>query len=185
MPVTCKPHFPNTDNLPERRALCCSWKITSHVLSLLDTRCLPQLLAFCLAPPLQLPGNSQVCLTHYKRGCLPLLSLLLSCSSLPAVSPLSPVSSPFFPHAHDCLYFSSTLLLLFLCPTTLSTPLQMPWINSILYYTLMWLVPQGGRDVSAWAHWGTPFPHTSIEHNPPLILFINITPTAQDVLDYT
>lgn len=30
----------------------------------------------------------------------------------------------------------------------------MPWLNSILYYTVL----------SAWAHWGTPSPHTQIEH---------------------
>jgi hypothetical protein len=39
--------------------------------------------------------------------------------------------------------------------STPSTPLPMPWINSILYYVAG---TSGGRDASAWAQWGTPSP---------------------------
>jgi hypothetical protein len=42
-------------------------------------------LSFRLGSAPQLPGNNQMCLIHYKRGCLPPLHslLLASCSSLP------------------------------------------------------------------------------------------------------
>ena len=54
------------------------------------------------------------------------------------------------------LYFSTfSLSLPFYVSTTLFTPLSIPWINSMLYYT------SGGRDALAWAHWDIPFPHTS------------------------
>jgi hypothetical protein len=59
---------------------------------------------------------------------------------------------------------------------TLLTPLPMSWINSILYYTIVWLVPQEeGMPQPAEA---PPFPiphYTSIEHIPPLYLFMNTT----------
>ena len=86
-------------------------------------------LAFCLGSAPQLPGNSQVCLTHYKRGCSPLplaLAFLLLPLLLP--TPNSPLSTCSWP---------------FSVSTTLSTPFPMPWINSILYYTIVWLDPQG------------------------------------------
>ena len=62
-----------------------------------------QMLAFCLGSAPQLPGNSQVCLTHYKRGCSPLLSLLLSSplalAPLPSI-PSLPILLPLSPCAH-------------------------------------------------------------------------------------
>ncbi|EDL06569.1 mCG53458, partial [Mus musculus] len=71
------------------------------------------LLAFCPNSSPQLPGNSQVGLAHYKRGCSPSLSLCLSLSCL--LSFLSclllscSLSLPIpFPHLHvvmSGLYF--------------------------------------------------------------------------------
>jgi hypothetical protein len=72
-------------------------------------------------PAPQLPGNSQVCSStqlpcwqhqgspaHYKRSCLPLLTLLFS-YSLASLLPSCSASSPSFPHSpHGCpllLYF--------------------------------------------------------------------------------
>ena len=94
------------------------------------------LLAFCLGSAPQLPGNSQVCLTHYKRGCLP---PLLSCLLAPALSSCPTPPPPHSPHLSLSLHmlmaslYSSTLFLslsLFLSSfsdsTTLSTPLPMP-----------------------------------------------------------
>jgi hypothetical protein len=55
-------------------------------------------LAFCLSSTPQLPGNSQVGLTHYKRGCLPprpSLALLGSSLSSPILIPLL-----LSPHGH-------------------------------------------------------------------------------------
>ena len=62
--------------------------------------CVWVMLAFHLGSTQQLLGNSQVYLIHYKRGYLPLLTLLLSCSCsvlllllpypLPTPLPLSP-----------------------------------------------------------------------------------------------
>jgi hypothetical protein len=42
------------------------------------------------------------------------------------------------------LYFSTlSFSLPFSASATLLTPLPMPWINSILYHTFLWLVSQG------------------------------------------
>jgi hypothetical protein len=87
----------------------------------------------CSSP--QLPGNSQVGLTHSSLSCL-----LPSCFSLLLhLSPHSLSSS-----LHIVMIYSSTLFLSlpFSSSTILLTPLPMPWVNSILYYTLVWLVPQ-------------------------------------------
>jgi hypothetical protein len=54
------------------------------------------LLAFCLSSTPQLPGNSQVCLTQYKRGCF-LAFLLLLCPLNPSPS-LSILLQPRLPH---------------------------------------------------------------------------------------
>ena len=88
-------------------------------------------LAFCLGSIPQLPGNSQVCLTHYKKGCLPLLSLLLSCILYPALSPCpfllslhSPLPSLLYVLIADLLLYS--LSLPFSVSTTVSTPFPMP-----------------------------------------------------------
>ena len=115
------------------------------------------LLVLCLGSASQLPGNSQVCLTWYKRGCLPLLSLLLFCPSLPI--PLLLLSS----HAHGQLLLLYSLpLSAFLClyyPLN-SLPHALNQLSSILYHCVAG--PSGGRDTSAWAHRGTPFPHTGL-----------------------
>jgi hypothetical protein len=54
--------------------------------SLCECICVP-LLALLLGSVQQLPGNSQVCLTHYKRGCLP---PPLSLTLLFSLTPFSP-----------------------------------------------------------------------------------------------
>jgi hypothetical protein len=143
------------------------------------------MLAFCLgsAAP-QLPGNSQLCLTRYKRGCLPpLYSFLLSC--FPSVFLPPPLLSPFLSpslssHAHGwplLLYSSTSLLFLsaFLC---LYYPLNSPphalnKLYSILYHCVS--CPSRGRDASAWAHGGTPSRTsdcTSTKHIPSLLIFL-------------
>ena len=70
-------------------------------------------LVFGLSPTPQLPGNSQVGLTHYKKGYLPLLPLLPSCSSFLALT-LSPGPFPIpFPsplHVLMASLYSSTSL---------------------------------------------------------------------------
>jgi len=92
------------------------------------------LLAFCLSSAPLLPGNSQVYLTHYKRGCL---SPPLSRSSLLALT-LSPFPSFLCPCAHGgplLLYSLSLSLSAFPC---LYYPLDSPpqalnKLYSILY----------------------------------------------------
>ena len=149
------------------------------------------MLAYCLSSAPQLPGNSQLCLTHYKGGCsaphpfsLALAYLRSALSSHP-FSPLSPhspphslsksswpastsVLSPPSPSPFLCLYYP------------LNSP-PMPWINFILYYGVMWLSTSGGRDASAWAwaHRGTLFPHTwlHIHQTYPLSLYLFINTT--------
>jgi hypothetical protein len=155
-------------------------------------------LAFSLG---QLPGNSQLCLTHYKRGCL---SPPLSCSL-----PLALAPHPFSPHSPslslliDSLYSSSLSLSLSFSLSLsafLSTPLPMPILYYILYYTILYYTilytilhytiyytilyypvagTSGGRDASAWAHRGTSSPipyHTSTKHTlPPPPLIYNTT----------
>jgi hypothetical protein len=107
----------------------------------------------------QLPGNSQVWLTHYKRGCLPLPCSLALAFLLP---PLSPFSSPLSPQANVwplllypppsvclclslsvCLSVCLSVSLPFSACITLLTPFPMPWINSILYYSVLCLVSRG------------------------------------------
>lgn len=76
----------------------------------------------------KLPGHSQACLTHHKRGCLspPHSLTLLPSNSLCPFSPHSPPPS------------------LSLCSWTDSPPPSM-------------IGTSGGRDASAWAGRGTPF----------------------------
>jgi hypothetical protein len=129
------------------------------------------LLAFCLNFAPQLPGNSQVCLTHYKWGCLPpplslILTFLLPLCSLPIpfstpsmsswptplFPPLSspPLPSPFPPPLPP---FPPPFLCLFYPHNSPSHALN----KLILYYTILWvvwLVPQGK---------GMP-PHGPVEH---------------------
>jgi hypothetical protein len=66
----------------------------------------------------QVPGDSQVRLTHYKRGCLPLLTLLFSYPL-----PLSPLC-PFSPHSPPPLFTCSWLVFTPLRPP-FPTPLPM------------------------------------------------------------
>jgi hypothetical protein len=65
------------------------------------------------------------------------------------------------------LFSTLSLSLPFSDSTTLLTPLPMPWINSILYYTVVWLVPEGEgmpwHGPSETPSSPTP-PHTPIEH---------------------
>jgi hypothetical protein len=128
-------------------------------------------LAFCLSSTPQLPGNSKVGLTHYKRGCLPLLALLLlscSCSSLLASCPLpSSLSFPSLPLSPFlCLYYLLN-----------SPPYGLNKLYSILYCGVAG--PSGGGDALAWARWDIPFPHTSPHprrtYSISLYLFINIS----------
>jgi hypothetical protein len=63
------------------------------------------------------------------------LALLLSCS-LPLLISFSPSSTPSWPA-------STSLLSPSLCLYCSLNSLPMPWINSILHYTILWLVPQG------------------------------------------
>lgn len=73
-----------------------------------------------------------VCLTHYKRSCLP---CSLSSSSYPLFqSPL--------PHSPPCLHSHFSCLSLFL--SLLPLPLPIIYVNSILYYTCVAGMPQHG-----------------------------------------
>ena len=119
-------------------------------------------LAFCLSSAPQLPGNGQVCLTHYKRGCLPpppscsLASLLSLCPLSPSPSlPIHPTTTT----CHGSSLFSSTLSLCFsLSLLPLNSP---PHALNKLFYTILsvvWLCGSGGKDTSAWASRGTPLP---------------------------
>ena len=111
------------------------------------------MLAFSLGSAPQLPGNSQMYLTHYKRGCLPLLTLLFSCSCSYSLSLSLHPLLPLFPGAHGCP------------PLSLSVSLSLnsyPNALNKLFCTIQscgWNL-RGGRDASAWAHRGIPFPHT-------------------------
>jgi hypothetical protein len=114
------------------------------------------MLAFCLSSAPQLSGTRQVCLTHYKWGCLSpphslALALTLSFLLLPSAHSLSP-----FSHAHGqhrLIYFSflSPHSLPFSASTTYLTPLPhaLNKLNSILFHHVSG--PSGGRDESAWA----------------------------------
>ena len=69
-------------------------------------------------------------------------------SLLPTWALPSPVPSPFPPPSLHMFmaglyFFTFSLSLCFTASTTLLPPLPMPWINSVLYYTIMWLVPRG------------------------------------------
>ena len=100
------------------------------------------MLAFCLHSTPELLGNIQVGLTYYKQGCLPpppFLDLLLSCFPVATFLPswALPFSLPFLipfplsPHGSGWpLLLYSLPLSSFSAPTTLLTPLPIPWINS-------------------------------------------------------
>lgn len=108
-----------------------------------------KVLAFLVDSASQLPGDSQVCLTHYKRGCH---SLPLFLPSLPLLFPSPPTPFPCVPGQSLLLPFTSA----FLCLYSLNSPLHgLNKLYSILYRPVA--CPSGGRDVSAWAHRGTPF----------------------------
>ena len=116
----------------------------------------------------QLLGNSQVCLTHYKRGCLPPpLSLALAhfSFSLPSLSPfLSPLSMCSWPTSTP---LRSLSLFLTLCLSLNSPCHALNKLYSILYCHVAGT--SGGRDASAWTGRGTPFPppfRSSTKHIP-------------------
>jgi len=98
-------------------------------------------LVFLLGSAPQLPHNSQVCLTQYKRFCLPLLTLLLSYSpSLPLLSPFSSLlSPPVRPALTPLLLFSLSLSLSLLCLySPNSPPHALNKLYSILYPSFGW-----------------------------------------------
>ena len=107
------------------------------------------MLAFSLGSAPQLPGNSQVCLTLYRRGCLP-PPLPLA----PALSPSScfplPISLPPSPCVRGWPLLSTYSLSLslslsaFLCLFSLNSPPHA--LNKL--YSCGWSL--GGRDASAW-----------------------------------
>ena len=83
-----------------------TWKSKTYMYMETNRYTFNMLLAFCLSSTPQLPGNDHVCLTHYKRGCLPAShSLALALSSNPFLS--------LSPHAHGqpLLFYFSTLFL--------------------------------------------------------------------------
>ena len=81
---------------------------------------------------IQLHGNSQIDMAHYKRDCLPVpLSLYYSCFSPLPLAPLLPFSPhSFTPSLYVVmadLYFSTlSFSLLFSASTILLTPFPMP-----------------------------------------------------------
>ena len=96
-----------------------------------------------LPPPPQLPDNNQVCLTNYKRGCLPpphsLALLLCPLAPMPTLSPLPSLLSLHMLRAR--LYSSSLCLCL-----SLSLMLGQPWRNFASGYSLEikeWFWPLG------------------------------------------
>ena len=135
-------------------------------------------LAFCLSSAPQLPGNSQVGLTHYKRGCLlSLLALLVSCFSL-ALSQLPTTTTTCSWEASSLLLYFSTLSLSLSALLCLSYALNFSLhalnkLYSILYRRVAG--PSGGRDALAWTYRGTPFSFTQIEHILIFIYLIMIT----------
>jgi hypothetical protein len=108
-----------------------------------------------LSGPPQLPGNSQVGLTHYKRGCLPPppsltpASLLwLSCPLDPHLSSFPSCAPPPRVHGRPLLLYSP-LLSAFLC---LYYPLNSPphALNkhySMLYLSCGWSLRRKGWDL--------------------------------------
>jgi hypothetical protein len=109
-------------------------------------------------PPPQLPGNSHVCLAHYKRGCLSPPLVFVSLLPLALLSPplsLPPLCGHGWPlllyslplSAFPCLYYSLN-----------SPPHALNKLYSMLYCVAG---PSGWRDSLEWAQRGTPFPHTS------------------------
>jgi hypothetical protein len=94
------------------------------------------MLAFLLGSTPQLPGNNQVCLTHYKRGCLP---PLLSCSlTLFLLCPFSPLSPP---PPSTCSWPAS--LYSYFLPPPPSFPFSVSSHPSTPRPPPPWLVPQG------------------------------------------
>jgi len=113
------------------------------------------LLAFSLGYSPQLPGNNQVSLTHYKRGCLPILScsLLFSCTCSLTLFPH--LLSPGAPGQSLLLFSFSLSAFLFLYSIN-SPPRTLNKLYSILYH------PMGGtsgrRDALALSCRGIPLP---------------------------
>ena len=145
---------------------------TKHLSTLNKKRLVVLLmLAFCLNSTQQLPGNSQVSLTHYKRGCLPpplSLVLLISCFSLALVLPF--LSIPFPSHFSLCVSLSVCL------SVSLSLSLSLPFSASTALNKLYSILhhPVAGPSCGPAKVPSCPIPHhTSIEHIPSsLHLFI-------------
>ena len=124
-------------------------------------------LAFLLSSAPHLPGDSQICPTHYKRGyLLPPHSLALLSSS-PSVPPLSPHSPPLlFHHVHGqpllclsvclsvCLSFSLCLSL-----SLLLRPCALNKLYSILYPSFEWYQWKGYLSMGPQSH-PVPLQHT-------------------------
>jgi hypothetical protein len=142
-------------------------------------------LAFCAAP--QLPSNSQMCLTHYKRGCLPpLLSLaLLSSCSRSVLSPLTPslhipwlASTPLpSPSLYPPLPFLSFSPLSLPPSVSIILLTSFPHALNKVYFILYCPVagPSGGMDISAMGSQRHPLPPHLTEppprHIPSLLIF--------------
>jgi len=144
------------------------------------------LLAFCLSSASQLPGNSQVCLTHYKRGCSP--PPTLSCSLtflLPLYSVLFFLPS-FFPFPcpfSTCSWSASTPLLspfppplsAFLCLYYLliSPPHALNKLYSILYHHVAGHLGEGMPQYGPVEVPPYPTPdYTFAKHIPSLLVFL-------------
>jgi hypothetical protein len=125
------------------------------------------LLAFLLGSAPQLPGNSWLCLTHFKRVCL---SPTLTSPLAPTTSPISALHSPppLSARAHDWTLFLLSLSLSLSLALALALSL---FLSSILYRCMAG--PSGGRDTSAWALQRHPLPphHTATPPNTSLTSF--------------
>jgi hypothetical protein len=93
------------------------------------------MVAFLLGSSPQLPGNSQLCLAYYKRGCsLPPCCLVLNVLlSAPSLLPFPPPSPPFMCSWLPLPSFSPCLYLLFHSTSHA--------LNKL--YSISYLVPQG------------------------------------------
>ena len=117
------------------------------------------LLAFCLSSePHGCLATARYARLTIKGAVCPLCSLLLLPSCYCSVlSPLPPLSTCSWPVSTSLFLCSVSAFLCLYYP--LSSPPHVPnKLYSILYNHVAG--PSGGRDVSAWASGGIPFPHT-------------------------
>jgi hypothetical protein len=117
------------------------------------------MLAFLLGSARQLPGNSQVCLTHYKRGICP-LTLLLSypltlCPSSPSHPPPPSLSTCSWTISLSLSPSLSTFLWLY----SLNSPSHaLNKLSSILHY----MASLSGKEYLSMAHRDIPHFHLTI-----------------------